>query len=123
MKEELNEEPKAEQEGSGRAMLVERRMGMTGGCGMQKEGHTLAFWLVRLTGVSQTAGLRPAGACCYTRGHDLSYTVGLLCSFTTKRRGRGKADGKRRSRGAQRASQPDCVPLRTWVLQNQKNLS
>ena len=44
MKEELNEEPKAEQEGSGRTMLVARRLGVTGGCGMQKEGHTLAFW-------------------------------------------------------------------------------
>lgn len=49
----MREGSKAEQEGSGRAMLVERRMGMTGGGGMQKEGpypkgHTLAFLARRL---------------------------------------------------------------------------
>ena len=50
MKEELNGGTKAEQEGSGRTMLVERRLGVTGvvryaeGGVLTPKGHTLAFW-------------------------------------------------------------------------------
>jgi hypothetical protein len=84
-------------------------MGVTGGGGMQKEGPTLAFWFWRTQVLSRSGSPADWRQPC----HDLSYTVGLLCSFTTKRRGRGKA-----ADSAVSPNQKDMFVLsgRLWAL-------
>jgi hypothetical protein len=91
MKEELNEEPKAEQEGSGRAMLVERRMGMTGGCGMQKEGSlprrgTHLHFGKEVGPIAVTKPKEPDGDDRLRNGDGTTDELGETYGFPTKRK-------------------------------------